>query len=130
MKLGRFSLGLNVKNLEASRAFYEGLGFTVYDDHRDENWLIMRHGHVTIGLFQGMFNDNIMTFNPPDARAVQAELKANGVAIEREADGGSGPTYLSLVDPDGNQILIDQFDPEYVPTGGMSGAAGERRSSS
>ncbi len=117
MNLGRFSLSLAVKDVRASRDFYERLGFHVHDDHEDENWVIMRHGHVTIGLFQGMFEGNIMTFNPPDARAIQSELKAQGVAIAREAEGGSGPTYLSLEDPDGNQILIDQFDPEYQPTG-------------
>ena len=93
MNLGRFSVSLNVKNLEESREFYRRLGFRAYDDHQDDNWVIMRHAHVTIGLFQGMFDKNIMTFNPPDARAVQAELKANGVEIDRETEGESGPTY-------------------------------------
>ncbi len=116
MNLGRFSVSLAVNDITASRAFYQRLGFHVHDDHEDEGWVIMRHGHVTIGLFQGMLDRNIMTFNPPNVHKVQAELKRNGMEIAREAEDAPGSTFLSLVDPDGNEILIDQYDPEYTPT--------------
>lgn len=117
MNLGQFSISLAVKDIRASRVFYEKLGFEVYDDHEDENWVIMRHGDAVVGLFQGMFEQNILTFNPGDARAIQKQLKQNGLPLVTEADTtGTGPTHLTLIDPDGNPILIDQHDPDYQPT--------------
>ncbi len=117
MELGRFSISLAVKDIAASRAFYEKLGFEVYDDHQDENWMILTHGSTVVGLFQGMFEHNTLTFNPVDVRAVQRHLKAEGVPLMHEADEStSGPDYVIVVDPDGNPILIDQHDPDYQPT--------------
>lgn len=117
MDLGQFSVSLAVKDIRASSAFYQKLGFEIYDDHADQNWMILRSGEAVIGLFQGMFAGNILTFNPQDARAVQRRLKENGLQLALEADETTtGPAYLQLVDPDGNAILIDQHDPEYRPT--------------
>jgi catechol 2,3-dioxygenase-like lactoylglutathione lyase family enzyme len=122
MKLGAFSISLNVKDLEASKVFYETLGFSVFGGNAAENWLIMKNGddHI-IGLFQGMFEGNLLTFNPgwdqnankiesfKDVRDIQRELKAQGIKIQTEADeSASGPANIVLVDPDGNPILIDQ----------------------
>ncbi len=115
--LGQFSISLSVADIHASSAFYQKLGFEIYDDHASDNWMILRHGSTVIGLFQGMFEKNTLTFNPSDARAIQRELKARGLTMEQEADESTtGPTYLFLVDPDGNPILIDQHDPAYKPT--------------
>jgi catechol 2,3-dioxygenase-like lactoylglutathione lyase family enzyme len=121
MDLGTFSISLAVQDLSASRAFYEKLGFTMILGEPDENWLILRNGDGTIGLFQGMFEQNIMTFNPgwsrdgdhPDAytdiRELQKQLKASGLTLASEADESTtGPASLMVVDPDGNTILIDQ----------------------
>jgi catechol 2,3-dioxygenase-like lactoylglutathione lyase family enzyme len=121
MELGAFSVSLAVKDLGASKAFYEKLGFEPVGGDEAQNWLIMRNGDHTIGLFQGMFEANILTFNPgwdqqcnelgsfTDIRDLQAELKRQGVALATEADTStSGPASLMLSDPDGNQILIDQ----------------------
>jgi catechol 2,3-dioxygenase-like lactoylglutathione lyase family enzyme len=109
MDLGTFSVSLAVKDIKASRAFYEKFGFSVIDGVEEQNWLILKNGEAKIGLFQGMFDKNILTFNPTDARAIQKSLKAQGVALTLEADETtSGPAHLALVDPDGNQILIDQ----------------------
>lgn len=124
MKLGQFSVCLAVKDIHASRVFYENLGFEAYDDHEDENWMILRQGDAVIGLFQGMFEKNLLTFNPNpqemDVREVQRRLKANGIKLGHEADESTtGPDYLDLVDPDGNPILIDQHDPNYKPTSKM-----------
>lgn len=117
MNLGKFSVSLAVKDIRASRAFYEALGFEVYDDHTDENWLIMHQGSTFIGLFQGMFDQNILTFNPDDARRIQKHLKSKDIPILKEADESStGPASLFLLDPDGNAILIDQHDESYEPT--------------
>jgi lactoylglutathione lyase len=121
MKLGQFSISLAVKDIHASRKFYEALGFEVYDDHEAENWLILQNGEAVIGLFQGMFEKNIMTFNPNpevmDVREIQRRLKESGLELGHEADETTtGPDYLDLVDPDGNPILIDQHDPNYKPT--------------
>ena len=120
MKLGAFSISLAVKNLAASRAFYEQLGFEKVMGNA-QNWLILRNGETTIGLFQGMFERNMMTFNPgwdsqskpldgfDDVRAIQKALKAAGVALTSEADeAATGPGSITLIDPDGNPILIDQ----------------------
>ncbi len=121
MDLGAFSVSLAVKNLEASRAFYQKLGFEVVGGDATQNWLILRNGDHTIGLFQGMFDRNMLTFNPgwdktaapvdtfTDVREIQRQLKATGVKLMSEADeASSGPASLVLVDPDGNPILVDQ----------------------
>jgi len=122
MKLGAFSLSLNVKDIEASRSFYEKLGFKEFGGDASQNWLILRNddGHV-IGLFQGMFDKNTLTFNPgwdnsaneveefDDVRDIQKALKASGVALMTEADETtSGPASFIVLDPDGNPVLVDQ----------------------
>lgn len=121
IKLGAFSISLNVKNVKDSKEFYEKLGFTVFGGNIDQNWLIMKNGNSIIGLFQGMFESNIITFNPgwdenaqnlevfDDVRTIQKHLKGNGVKLTNEVDETtSGPGYITLTDPDGNSILIDQ----------------------
>ena len=121
MNLGAFSISLSVKDLAASQAFYEKLGFSVFGGNAAENWLIMKNGDHIIGLFQGMFENNILTFNPgwdqdaktlesfTDVRELQRELKARGITIQTEADATTnGPASLVIVDPDGNTIFIDQ----------------------
>jgi catechol 2,3-dioxygenase-like lactoylglutathione lyase family enzyme len=121
MELGAFSVSLTVKDLDASRRFYERLGFEVFMGDQSQNWLIMRNGHHVIGLFQGMFEKNILTFNPgwsqdaqpltkfTDVRELQRRLKASGLDLMAEADEDStGPASLMLLDPDGNLILLDQ----------------------
>jgi predicted enzyme related to lactoylglutathione lyase len=121
MELGNFSVSLAVKDLEASKVFYEKLGFTVFFGEQSQNWLIMKNGDHAIGLFQGMFDKNILTFNPgwssdagalkefTDVRELQRRLKASGVSMIAEADeSSSGPASFMIVDPDGNTILIDQ----------------------
>ena len=121
MELGAFSVSLAVKDLEASRVFYEQLGFATMGGDAEQGWLILKNGDHIIGLFQGMFESNILTFNPgwdqdaaelesfTDVREIQRELKSNGIALISEADESTtGPASLMLADPDGNQILIDQ----------------------
>lgn len=121
MELGAFSISLTVKNIETSKAFYEKFGFTVVGGDASRNWLIMRNGDHTIGLFQGMFETNMLTFNPgwdknaaqvetfTDVRDLQRLLKEQGVALLTEADENStGPASFIAVDPDGNPILVDQ----------------------
>lgn len=121
MDLGAFSTSLAVKDLNASKQFYEKLGFEIFGGDAEQNWLIMKNGDHIIGLFQGMFEDNVLTFNPgwdqngaetqqfTDVRQIQAELKKRGVALASEVDEGSeGPASIMLSDPDGNTILIDQ----------------------
>ncbi|MDP9172193.1 MAG: VOC family protein [Acidobacteriota bacterium] len=121
MQLGTFSISLAVKDLKASRAFYEKFGFRIFGGDASKNWLIMKNGDHVIGLFQGMFPKNIMTFNPgwdsnaqklpsfTDVRELQRQLKAQGVALLTEADEKTaGPASFLVEDPDGNQILIDQ----------------------
>lgn len=121
MELGNFSISLAVRDLQASKAFYEKLGFEKFHGDEGQNWLIMKNGSTNIGLFQGMFENNILTFNPgwdadanaldrfTDVRDIQKHLKANGVALVREADENTtGPENITLLDPDGNPILIDQ----------------------
>ena len=121
MQLGAFSISLAVKDIAASRAFYEQLGFAVFGGDQAQNWLIMKSGSTLIGLFQGMFEKNMLTFNPGwdseaqlvpgfmDVRQIQQQLKAAGVALTQEADAAmSGPAYITLTDQDGNPILIDQ----------------------
>lgn len=121
MQLGNFSVSLTVKDLAASRAFYEKLGFKATGGSDKQNYLIMQNQTSTIGLFQGMFERNIMTFNPgwdrdcntlasfDDVRDIQRELKARGLTLTVSADEASaGPASLMLIDPDGNPILVDQ----------------------
>lgn len=121
MELGAFSISLSVKDLEASTAFYEKLGFSIFGGDAAQNWLIMKNGDHIIGLFQGMFEGNILTFNPgwdqnanalesfTDVRDIQREMKSQGVPIGEEADETTtGPASFMITDPDGNIILIDQ----------------------
>lgn len=121
MELGNFSVSLAVKDIAASKTFYEKLGFTVFMGDQAQNWLILKNGDTVIGLFQDMFPSNILTFNPgwdknaqplpefTDIRDLQRQLKAAGVQLMSEADEStSGPASLMLLDPDGNTILIDQ----------------------
>lgn len=121
MKLGAFSVSLSVKDLSASKKFYENLGFAATGGDLKMNYLIMRNGNALIGLFQGMFEGNILTFNPgwdegannvspfTDVREIQQHLKRNGIKLTSEADEKtSGPASITLTDPDGNQILLDQ----------------------
>ncbi len=121
MELGAFSVSLNVKDIQISKSFYENLGFQVFGGDVSQNWLIMKNRSCTIGLFQGMFDKNILTFNPgwdenaseldsfTDVRELQRQLKANGIKVETEADEEtSGPASFVVVDPDGNPILVDQ----------------------
>lgn len=121
MQLGAFSISLSVKDIAASRTFHEKLGFSVFGGNQDQRWLIMKNGTTLIGLFQGMFEKNMLTFNPgwdseakrvpgfEDVRSIQSRLKESGVTLDQEADGGTtGPAYITLTDPDGNPILIDQ----------------------
>ncbi len=122
MDLGAFSISLAVRDLQASKAFYEKLGFEVFGGNEAENWLMLRNGDASIGLFQGMFEKNILTFTPgwdansqpiedfTDVREIQRELKAQGLQLDPEADESTtGPAHLMAVDPDGNPILIDQY---------------------
>ena len=121
MELGAFSVSLAVKDIEASKLFYEKLGFTAFAGDQSKNWLIMKNGDHAIGLFQGMFDKNILTFNPgwdsnaqklasfTDVRDLQRQLKASGVNMIVEADESStGPASFMIADPDGNTILVDQ----------------------
>lgn len=109
MDLGTFSVSLSVKDIVASRTFYETLGFSAIDGDMNQGWIILKNGDAKIGLFQGMFEGNILTFNPADARGIQRTLKAAGVPLIVEADETTtGPTHLTFTDPDGNAILIDQ----------------------
>lgn len=121
MELGAFSVSLAVKDLPASRQFYEKLGFTKFAGDASRNWLILKNGDHVIGLFQGMFEKNILTFNPgwdsnaqplgtfTDVRELQRRLKADGIQFATEADeNGAGPASFIVVDPDGNPILVDQ----------------------
>jgi catechol 2,3-dioxygenase-like lactoylglutathione lyase family enzyme len=121
MNLGNFSISLAVKDIEASRAFYEALGFKVYMGNATQGWLILKNGDHVIGLFQGMFEKNMLTFNPgwdsnantlaefTDVRELQRQLKARGIALVTEADEATtGPASFMVIDPDGNPILVDQ----------------------
>ena len=121
MKLGAFSVSLNVKDINKSKSFYENLGFQVFGGEINQNWLIMKNENCIIGLFQGMFEKNILTFNPgwnenaenlesfTDIRELQKQLKVKGMNILTEADeSGEGPAHFTIEDPDGNQILVDQ----------------------
>ena len=121
MELGAFSVSLAVKDIQASKAFYEKLGFKVFGGDISQNWLILKNGDHVIGLFQGLFDRNMLTFNPgwdsnaqklaafTDVRELQRQLKAQGVQLVSEADESTaGPASFIVVDPDGNPILVDQ----------------------
>lgn len=121
MKLGAFSIGLAVKDLEASRVFYEAFGFKPFGGNAAQHWLILKNDDCIIGLFQGMFEKNTLTFNPgwdsnaskleafTDVRDLQRQLKAQGVTLMTEADETTtGPASFIVIDPDGNPILVDQ----------------------
>ncbi|MEM9859300.1 MAG: VOC family protein [Bacteroidota bacterium] len=121
MNLGVFSVSLSVKDIETSKTFYENLGFEVFAGNLESKYLIMKNGSTLIGLFEGMFEKNILTFNPgwdananelksfDDVREIQATLQSKGVKLESEVDpGSSGPASFTVIDPDGNAILIDQ----------------------
>jgi lactoylglutathione lyase len=110
MNLGTFSVSLAVKDIAASRAFYEALGFEAIAGDQAKNWLILKNGEAKIGLFQGMFDKNGLTFNPADVRAIQRGLKAKGItSFTHEVDESTtGPGYTALLDPDGNPVLFDQ----------------------
>jgi catechol 2,3-dioxygenase-like lactoylglutathione lyase family enzyme len=124
MELGAFSVSLAVKDLRASRGFYEKLGFTTMGGDAAQGWLILKNGSTVIGLFQGMFEGNILTFNPgwdqganavpafTDVREIQASLDAAGVEITTRAEPeGTGPAHIILSDPDGNVVMLDQHVP-------------------
>ncbi|WP_445956634.1 VOC family protein [Yeosuana sp.] len=121
MKLGAFSASLSVKDIKVSKEFYETLGFSVFAGQMEKNYLIMKNGNALIGLFQGMFENNILTFNPgwdenanklvsfDDVRTIQKHLKTNGIKLESEADENTtGPASFVVFDPDGNTVLFDQ----------------------
>lgn len=121
MKLGAFSISLNVKDIKASKHFYENLGFTVFAGDAEKNYLIMKNENSLIGLFRGMFEGNIITFNPgwdenaknmeefDDIRKIQRQLKSKGIKLTTEIDEkASGPASFMITDPDGNVILIAQ----------------------
>jgi catechol 2,3-dioxygenase-like lactoylglutathione lyase family enzyme len=121
MELGAFSVSLAVKDIAASKAFYEKLGFSVFGGDQAQNWLILKNGNTVIGLFQGMFEKNLLTFNPGwdgdantlpqfmDVREIQKRLQGEGLTLTTTTDpDGSGPGHIALVDPDGNPVLIDQ----------------------
>lgn len=121
MKLGAFSVSLNVKDIHVSKEFYENLGFQAFGGDINQNWLIMKNENCIIGLFQGMFDKNILTFNPgwnenaenlesfTDVREIQKQLKEKGVTMLSEAgESTEGPAHFIIEDPDGNQILVDQ----------------------
>jgi len=121
MDLGAFSVSLNVKDIQVSKSFYEKLGFQVFGGVVEQNWLILKNGDHVIGLFQGMFEKNTLTFNPgwdqngaplesfTDVRDLQREVKEQGVELESEAhENSEGPASFIVIDPDGNPILFDQ----------------------
>lgn len=120
MELGAFSVSLAVKDIAASLAFYEKLGFTALGGNQAQKWLILKNGTTVIGLFEGMFDKNILTFNPgwdsdakplptfTDVREIEGRLKAKGITVTTPVATAEGPGHLLLIDPDGNQILIDQ----------------------
>lgn len=120
MTLGAFSVSLTVANIAASREFYGKLGFEVVGGKIEQNWLILRNGTTTIGLFQGMFDRNALTFNPgwdaqnqplaefTDIRVLQQRIEAAGIALVTKCDAESGPASFMVLDPDGNPVLVDQ----------------------
>jgi len=125
VQLGNFSISLNVKDIKVSKAFYEKLDFKQVSGNLEQNWVVLQNGTTTVGLFQGMFEKNVMTFNPgwtsmketlkefQDVRELQRTLKARGIELQTEADETTdGPASFTLVDPDGNPIYVDQHVPK------------------
>lgn len=120
INLGAFCISLAVKDIHASKAFYENLGFVETGGNIEQNWVVLRNEEKVIGLFQGMFEKNMLTFNPgwnqlaqpvdefTDVREIARQLSANGLQLENTPKGESGPAYITLTDPDGNPVLIDQ----------------------
>lgn len=108
MELGCFSLSLAVKDINKSQAFYTAMGFKEIGGNIEQNWLILQNGECKIGLFQGMFEDNILTFNPADVRGIEAGLKEQGINMDTESQGDEGPAHIIFKDPDGNIIMLDQ----------------------
>lgn len=120
MKLGAFSISLSVKDIGLSKAFYGKLGFAKFGGDEDQKWLILKNGEALIGLFEGMFSKNMLTFNPgwdqhaqniddfDDVRALEKSLLAAGVKLDSQTEGEKGPASIMLTDPDGNPVLIDQ----------------------
>ncbi|WP_417623034.1 VOC family protein [Parasphingorhabdus sp.] len=120
MKLGAFSISLSVKDIARSKAFYEKLGFSPFGGNEEQKWLILKNGETVIGLFEGMFSGNMLTFNPgwdqnaqniddfDDVRTIQKSMLAAGVVLDSKTEGSEGPASIMLTDPDGNPILIDQ----------------------
>lgn len=109
--VGHFSISLAVADLTKARAFYETLGFSVLDGKPEEHWLVMKNGEAKIGLFQGMFGDNLITLNPPDARRLERRLKDAGHELVAGTKTETGPCSCLAKDPDGNLVLIDQIEP-------------------
>lgn len=112
MDLGNFSISLKVKSLKVSLEFYEALGFEVIGGEIHDNWVMIQNGNAVIGLFQGMFDQNILTFNPPNLREVQKELRGKGYDFDLDEDASEkadGPAHAVFADPDGNHILLDQY---------------------
>ena len=111
MELGQFSVSLTVKDITKSKVFYEMLGFIAKPECGSiaDKWLVMQKGSTVIGIFEGMFDANILTFNPTDVRAIEKHLMDNNITIDTPTQGDSGPTHCVLQDPDGNTIMFDQF---------------------
>lgn len=116
MNLGHFSLSLAVKDIDAAYDFYRRLGFTLYDGRLADKWVILKSGDTLLGLFEGMFEQNILSFHTPDLATVRGALAAAGLELPPVDESGDAATYLMLTDPDGNPILIDQTDPDYRPS--------------
>ncbi|AVX05850.1 VOC family protein [Maritalea myrionectae] len=110
MELGRFSVSLNVKDIEVSKQFYQNLGFEIVAGDQAQNWLVLQNGDAKVGIFQGMFEQNIMTFNPKDIKPIHKKLDEMGVDYSRQMGGEDYPKMALFKDPDGNDILIDQHD--------------------
>ncbi len=108
LNYGQFSVSLNVKDIHKSHEFYTTLGFKEIAGDINQKWIILSNDCAVIGLFEGMFSGNMMTFNPKDVRGLYKSLKAKGIEFTKEPEGESGPSHTSLVDPDGNVILLDQ----------------------
>lgn len=110
MELGRFSVSLNVKDIKVSKKFYMDLGFEVVAGVEEQNWLVLANGDAKVGIFQGMFDKNIMTFNPKDIKPIHKKLDELGIEYSRQMGGEDYPKMALFTDPDGNEILVDQHD--------------------
>lgn len=110
MDLGQFSISLPVADLDKTAAFYQAMGFAVLHDARADNWMMLERGPVRIGLFKDMFDAPLLTFNPPDVRVIEAQLKAAGYAPVSPAEDGTGPCHAMFQDPDGMTVLLDQHE--------------------